>query len=31
VIGDGTLFIMFDTADMMGGMHSSQLTARVGY
>lgn len=31
VRGDGTLFIMFDTADMMGGMHSSQLTARVGY
>jgi len=27
----GTLFIMFDTADMTGGMHSSQLTARVGY
>ena len=27
----GTLFIVFDTADTMGGMHSSQLTARVGY
>jgi hypothetical protein len=31
VVGDGTLFIMFDTADMMGGRHSSQLTARVSY
>lgn len=31
VFQQGTLFIMFDTADMMGGMHSSQLTARVGY
>jgi len=31
VVGDGTLFIVFDTADMMGGTRSSQLTARVGY
>ena len=31
VAGDGTLFIVFDTADMMGGRHSSQLTARVRY
>lgn len=31
VAADGTLFILFDTADMLGGRHSSQLTARVGY
>lgn len=31
VFADGTLFVVFDTADMTGGMHSSQLTARVGY
>lgn len=29
VRGDGTLFIMFDTADVIGVMHSSQLSARV--
>ena len=31
VSNTGTLFIVFDTADMHGGLLSSQLSARVGY
>lgn len=30
VVNQGTLFILFDTADLSGGLHSSELTARVG-